>query len=438
MGREVFAIGFHFLLIRNDAGHSREQARKQIEASEKIRRDETIIRDIFNKYAVQSEEQDQYAHIPRAKLLTALQSLGIEVQKDEPEDFFCRQDHGDGFFDLDDFKQVILAPHKQPHPAKIREAFDKYAVKLQCDDPFLPEAHITPKKISNALRFLELGGRASEQVLAYFADSVPSHGVISFEDFNQAVLSTFPLPDEQEVLRVFQENAEPGAYTYLPMSELRNALSELGLTITGQQLEHFRRTARLNFNDCIKYNAFKAIVLTPSPMEVWAATLPLARLLAEALPKHSDYNHLRIISSLTSNESDAVAEEVCQALKEVLKGHVAHLKKAFMTMDEKVCFPLLFLPDLSPHSDSFLCSPSHQRVRTSFSYFICVHACIIRSVYSLTEEPYMRVQIANICRSQTTLLPLLFCKVLDPPFRSGASGRKIPLVVYASGLLCCV
>jgi hypothetical protein len=303
---------------------------------------------------------DKYAHIPKANLVGALDALGIEIQPEEVDSFFRRHDlNGDGLFDLDEFKQAILTPYELPHYTQIRRAFDTHAIKRSGNDPALPETYISPENISNALQALSLKKKASEKVHAYFDQGALSDGVISFEEFNQAVLSICPLPDEQEIVRVYQENAVSGTYTYLDMADLRKALADLGVIITEEQLKHIRRTVKLNFNDCIKYNAFKAIVLSPSPMEVWAATLPFARLLADALPKHPGCDHLRVISSLTPQEADIVAEEVCYALKEMLKRHVAELKQSFVTMDEKVCIPaiLFSLPSAcSPHS---LAAPLH-------------------------------------------------------------------------------
>ena len=178
--------------------------------------------------------------------------------------------------------------------------------------------------------------KTADKVQAYFNQGALADGKISFEEFNQAILSITALPDEQEITRVYQEHAVPGTFRYIPSDKLETALEALGVVATKEELAHHTRIINLNFNDFIRYNAFKHIVLSPSAAEVWAKTLPLSRLLADALPKLSDCNHLHVISSLTTQEAGYVAEEVCAALKEVLMRHVGQLKSSFQSMDKQV------------------------------------------------------------------------------------------------------
>ena len=269
--------------------------------------------------------------------------MNVEIYPEEVEDFFTRHDdNGDGFFDFDEFKQAMLSPHAVPKNIDIRKAFDDHSVKQTgVLDPNLPESYIPCARIGPALEALSLKQKMREKAQAYFDHGALDDGVISFEEFNQALLSISPLPDEHDVDMVYRKHAVPGRFLYIPAEKLRDALLDLGLEVTTAQLNHFRSTVKLNFNDCIKYNAFKHIVRSPSPAEVWAETLPLARLLAEALPKHSGCDHLRVLSSLTPNEADIVAEEVCWSLKELLMQHVSRLKASFMAMDEQVATQIL-------------------------------------------------------------------------------------------------
>ena len=308
--------------------HSREQARKQIDASTRLHSDDAQIRDAFQKFSVSSTEEDKHAHIPKSKLLNALKELDREISADEVDDFFKKHDlNGDGFFDLDEFKLAMSSPHPLPAHRKIKQVFDEHSDGTD---------HILPDSIGPALNALSLKKKTVEKVRSYFEQGALSDGKITFEEFNQAILSTSPLPDEQEVVRVFQEHAVAGRFLYIPIDKLKPALLTLGLVATKDQLTHFERTVQLNFNGRIKYNAFKHIVKSPSPAEVWAETLPLARLLANALPKHSGCDHLRVVSSLTPAEVDVIAEEVGEALKSLLKEHVGILRTSFASMEEQV------------------------------------------------------------------------------------------------------
>jgi Ca2+-binding EF-hand superfamily protein len=314
--------------------HSREQARKQIDAGQKISGDDKEIRRVFEEHAETSEEMERYAHIPKKWLLAALGKLEIEIGEDAVDDFFEKNDlDGNGLFDYEEFKQAILAPLSLPPQHEIRRVFDAHSEKLSTPED---NAFINSTKISVALQNLGLKMKTVEKVLAYFNQAPSADGQISFEEFNQAILSISPLPDEQEVTRVYHEHAVPGKYRYIPSHKLELALQDLGAVATKDQLAHYNRIVNLNFNGCIKYHAFKHIVLSPSPVEVWAKTLPLSRLLADALPKLSDCDHLRVISSLTIQEAEIVAEEMCAALKEVLVRHVGQLKSSFQAMDQQV------------------------------------------------------------------------------------------------------
>jgi Ca2+-binding EF-hand superfamily protein len=263
-----------------------------------------------------------------------LKQLDIDIGEDAVDDFFEKNDlDGNGLFDYEEFKQAIHSPLQLPPLEQIRQVFVAYSEEVSASEPF---SHIVPANISAALERLGLKTKTAAKVQAYFDQGhFLADGKISFEEFNQAILSISPLPDEQEISRVYQEHAVPGTYRYIPAEKLESTLQALGVVVTNEQLAHQTRLVNLNFNGCIKFDAFKHLVLAPSPAEVWAKTLPLSRLLADALPK-SDCDHLRVISSLTSEEADHVAEEVCAALKVVLLRYVTQLKSSFQSMDKQV------------------------------------------------------------------------------------------------------
>ena len=74
----------------------------------------------------------------------------------------------------------------------------------------------------------------------------------------------------------------------------------------------------------------------PTPVETWEETLPLTRILADALPKHDICDHSRVVNSLTQREIDVIAECFAVSLKDVLNQHIAKLKSTFVIMDRQV------------------------------------------------------------------------------------------------------
>jgi Ca2+-binding EF-hand superfamily protein len=312
--------------------HTREQARRQIEAGRKLIEKDSEIRRVFEDHAKISEETEPHAHIPREELHSALSELGLEIEEGAVIDFLAEYDvDRSGSFDYEEFKQAIQLPLKPPPQHEIESVFEIFSEKSS-HPPFIP-----PAKIPEALKKLGLKAKTAHKVKVYFNQGTfLADGKISFEELNQAILSISPLPDEQEITRVYQQHAVPGKYQYIPSENLELALEALGVVVTKDQLSYHTRIIDLNFNGLIKYNAFKHIVLTPSPAEVWAKTLPLSRLLADAMPKLSECDHLRVISSLTSQEAQCVAKEVGVALKDILIQHIGQLKSSFRSMDQQV------------------------------------------------------------------------------------------------------
>ena len=251
----------------------------------------------------------------------------MDIVVENTDKFLQEHDQdGDGLIDLEEFLQVVLSPKSLPQPHQIRQAFDGHVVR--------GTNYITRENIRSALESLALKSNATEKAVAYFEQGALNDNQIQFEEFNQAVLSVSPMPEEQEVQRVFQAYAIAGTLLHIPNDKLEVALEELGISVTAQELAGFARTVKLNFDGRIRFSAFKYIALLPSPLEVWAKTLPLPRLLADAFPKCAGIDHLRVISTLTIEETSIVAEEVGLALKDVLRDHVSKLKRAYVDMDD--------------------------------------------------------------------------------------------------------
>ncbi len=83
----------------------------------------------------------------------------------------------------------------------------------------------------------------------------------------------------------------------------------------------------------VDYNNFKRAALSPSPLEMWAGSIPLSSILADALPKSSSQDPLRRISLLSAEEIACVAEGVGAALRQVLASKVESLHQAYLKLD---------------------------------------------------------------------------------------------------------
>ena len=308
-------------------GLSKDQVTKQIDLGRKVTMDDKFLLSIFEKYSVESEQDEKYSHIPRERLLRAVRVFGLEVKDSELDSFFALHDSNkDGRFEYEEFKNVIMTPVCLPSDQEIHSAF-----KARSKDGF-----ISKDVLSNALKDLKLLPKQVDFVQSYFKQGALLENDISCDEFSQAIKSTGPLPDEHEVRRVFEEHAVPGRYKHIKKEMLAGALSEAGVCMTESQMGDCLRLVKLNNDDIIKFQAFKNIVSMPNPVETWAATLPLSRILADALPKHDICDHLRVISSLTKREIDVIADRFAVTLKDVLNEHIAKLKSTFVIMDRQV------------------------------------------------------------------------------------------------------
>jgi hypothetical protein len=93
------------------------------------------------------------------------------------------------------------------------------------------------------------------------------------------------------------------------------------------------RTFDRNQDGFINMNEFAQAIQAPCPREEWARTLPLAQLLADALPRSAGDDSLRTAGQLTQEEIDAVADGVAYGLRRVLREQVGQLYESFASMD---------------------------------------------------------------------------------------------------------
>jgi hypothetical protein len=162
---------------------------------------------------------------------------------------------------------------------------------------------------------------------------------------------------EDSVLReIFQAHALDES---IPPHKIESALRSAGVDISiAEEL--------VRCYPCgVEYEDFKHAVLSPSPLEMWAGSIPLSNILADALPKSSNGDPLRRISVLSDEEIACVAEGVGAALKEVLTRKVESLHQAYLKLDEQIDSQIraskfqVYVPKTvkTPKSLPFVCVP---------------------------------------------------------------------------------
>jgi hypothetical protein len=127
------------------------------------------------------------------------------------------------------------------------------------------------------------------------------------------------------VLReLFNEHAVGNS---IPQNKIKTALHAAGADVAIAE-----ELLRCDLSD-VDYHDFKRAALSPSPVEMWAGSIPLASILADALPKSSSQDQLRRISELSAEEIACIAEGFGAALKQVLASKVELLRQAYLKID---------------------------------------------------------------------------------------------------------
>jgi hypothetical protein len=164
----------------------------------------------------------------------------------------------------------------------------------------------------------------------------------------QQVDRGFQRRDEDNINLVFKKYStmiEPTTKEQLiPTDSLKSALSDLNIVVDdasqlftemdvnndgGLSLEEFTRTVRV---------AYERVL---GPYELWARSLPLNEILADALLKPTDTadvnkdKHLRFVSNFQEADVDVVVKAFSKGLKRMLMESCKVLNQAYIDMDKQ-------------------------------------------------------------------------------------------------------
>ena len=320
------------------SAHSQAIIKSQIKAGRSLRSNNDAIRNVFKTHCQFSQVEIDSAYIEKDKVLDALKKLGVEMTEEDFDRVYIIYDaNEDGFIDEEEFKQIVLSQTQMPSLDKSRHVFDTMCQPKGKTTDASDPGHIKLSSLTHEnLKALEF----TQKRVGIVRDCLTSsHRVendeFDFDEFHHAVLATYNLLDEHEISTVFKASAVRGKCLFIPRDKIRAALKDLSLVVTADHLHDLLHTVDLNFNGRIDFHAFKHIVLSPSPVVAWAQSLPIAALLADAMPKHEKCDHLRVISTLEPKEIGFIADAVCAELKEMLRWKIADLKSALRAMDEE-------------------------------------------------------------------------------------------------------
>ena len=100
--------------------------------------------------------------------------------------------------------------------------------------------------------------------------------------------------------------------------------------------DYLFRSLDRNQDGILAFDEFVLAVKAPMPLDEWASSLPLAQLLADAMPRKAGKDRLREVSRLTEAEIGSIADGFAYGVKRLLNQHVQSLRSSFSTMDQAV------------------------------------------------------------------------------------------------------
>jgi hypothetical protein len=123
-------------------------------------------------------------------------------------------------------------------------------------------------------------------------------------------------------------------------------LKDLHIYIDDDKAEQLFNEVDVDGNRVLDFDEFEQAVKMacerlPTPYELWTRTLPLAAILADALPKpfaearEGEDSHLKFVSSLSESEQSDVVDAFAEGVKAMLKQSCTCLKNAYEQMATK-------------------------------------------------------------------------------------------------------
>jgi hypothetical protein len=121
----------------------------------------------------------------------------------------------------------------------------------------------------------------------------------------------------------------------IPDASLSSALKDLGIHVNEEEATQLTKTMDLNDDGGLDFQEFLNVVALPTPIELWARALPIAELVAAALPRNpsGSQDPLRDVSHTTTSELEVSCAVLMEGMKRLLTEQLEVLKSAFESLD---------------------------------------------------------------------------------------------------------
>ena len=138
------------------------------------------------------------------------------------------------------------------------------------------------------------------------------------ETLRSQMRAGFQRRNEQFVHEIFDKYKSSDS-AGLSKESLAQALRDLGVCLSADEVHELFYTQDLNSDGWISWTEFLMVVSRPSKIEQWAATLPLAALLADCMPSMDDADPVRGISELRLPDFQAISACYNEGLIKLLR-----------------------------------------------------------------------------------------------------------------------
>ncbi len=132
----------------------------------------------------------------------------------------------------------------------------------------------------------------------------------------------FQRRNEQFVQEIFDKYKSCDS-SGLSKESLAQALEDLGVCLSAAEVDELYFTQDLDNDGWISWSEFLMVISRPSKIEQWAATLPLATLLANCMPTMDHTDPVRGISQLRFADLRAISACHSEGLVKLLR-YVSH------------------------------------------------------------------------------------------------------------------
>ena len=114
---------------------------------------------------------------------------------------------------------------------------------------------------------------------------------------------------------------------------LPSALADLGIEVDETELDEILFSIDAKGDVGLDFDEFQRAVSRPSSVEQWFGELPLAQMVADAMPRVKGMNPLRALSTATVEQLESSCLAFSEGLLKLMKNKISSLKDLYISQD---------------------------------------------------------------------------------------------------------